>query len=183
MACTKWPAWHHSPPAGTWSSNRSMHTPPKKTSLQTHCDGLQPWDLSSYFHQVIQSLVMRAKTPSFQNCLGKNSMRFGWEQSEGAPTKPVPSTLLEFAMPKAAFCSLSLIRLTSFCGESVTANFCARQCLKRQRRQSALEFFICNLQVAKHGARPFTEGSHYSHVEKKKKSGSEMPWWKQGQRV
>lgn len=168
VACTKWPARHHSPPAGTWSSNGSMHTIQKKTSLQAHCDCPQPWDSASYFHHVIRSIIMRAKTPSFQHYLGKNSIHLGWEWSEGAPNKPVPSTPLQLAIPKATFCPLSLIHLTSFCGESVTANFCARQCLKRERRQSALEFFICNLQVAKYGDRPFMEGSSYSHVWKKK---------------
>lgn len=102
-------------------------------------------------------------------------MELGWEPSEGPPTKPVPSTPLQLATPKAAFCPSSLVYLTSFCGESVMANLCARQHLKRERKQSALELFICNLQVEKlwHGVKLFMGGSYYFHVDKKK-SGREL---------
>lgn len=78
---------------------------------------------------------------------------------------PIPSTLLKLAVSIAPFCPLSLVHLTLFCG--ITANFCARQCLKRQRRQSRLELLICNLQMEKHGAKAFVEGNYYSHVKKK----------------
>lgn len=48
-------------------------------------------------------------------------MKFGWEQSEAAPTMPIPNTLLELAMPIAPFCPLSLVHITLSCG--TRANF------------------------------------------------------------
>lgn len=93
-------ARHQAASKASFPSGHLMGPPPPKKRHPSST----AWDSAPSFHRVIQSSILRAKTQSFEHCLGKNIMKLGWEPSEGAPIKQSPShpySSLHLKLPSA----------------------------------------------------------------------------------